>query len=168
MKYLNILDCDIIDGDGVRVTLFVSGCSHCCKGCHNPESWDAFGGKEFTEETIERIEKLLDRDFVDGLTLSGGDPLFFQNRSEITKLCKRIKEKFPQKTIWLYTGYEYEEVKTLEVFDYVDVVVDGPFKIDLRDVSLAFRGSPNQRIIDVKKSKKQEKIVTLNFQGVFS
>ena len=163
MKYLNILDCDIIDGDGVRVTLFVSGCSHRCKGCHNPESWDAFSGKEFTEETIERIEKLLDRDFVDGLTLSGGDPLFFQNRSEITKLCKRIKEKFPQKTIWLYTGYEYEEVKALEVFDYVDVVVDGPFKIDLRDVSLAFRGSPNQRIIDVKKSKKQEKIVTLNF-----
>lgn len=163
MKYLNILDCDIIDGDGVRVTLFVSGCPHRCKGCHNPESWDAFSGKEFTEETIERIEKLLDRDFVDGLTLSGGDPLFFQNRSEITKLCKRIKEKFPQKTIWLYTGYEYEEVKALEVFDYVDVVVDGPFKIDLRDVSLAFRGSPNQRIIDVKKSKKQEKIVTLNF-----
>lgn len=163
MKYLNILDCDIIDGDGVRVTLFVSGCPHRCKGCHNPESWDAFSGKEFTEETIERIEKLLDRDFVDGLTLSGGDPLFFQNRSEITKLCKRIKEKFPQKTIWLYTGYEYEEVGALEVFDYVDVVVDGPFKIDLRDVSLAFRGSPNQRIIDVKKSKKQEKIVTLNF-----
>ena len=163
MKYLNILDCDIIDGDGVRVTLFVSGCPHRCKGCHNPESWDAFSGKEFTEETIERIEKLLDRDFVDGLTLSGGDPLFFQNRSEITKLCKRIKEKFPQKTIWLYTGCEYEEVKALEIFDYVDVVVDGPFKIDLRDVSLAFRGSPNQRIIDVKKSKKQEKIVTLNF-----
>lgn len=163
MKYLNILDCDIIDGDGVRVTLFVSGCPHRCRGCHNPESWDAFSGKEFTEETIERIEKLLDRDFVDGLTLSGGDPLFFQNRPEITKLCKRIKEKFPQKTIWLYTGYEYEEVRALEVFDYVDVVVDGPFKIDLRDVSLAFRGSPNQRIIDVKKSKKQEKIVTLNF-----
>lgn len=163
MKYLNILDCDIIDGDGVRVTLFVSGCLHRCKGCHNPESWDAFNGKEFTEETVERIEKLLDRDFVDGLTLSGGDPLFFQNRPEITKLCKRIKEKFPQKTIWLYTGYEYEEVRALEVFDYVDVVVDGPFKIDLRDVSLAFRGSPNQRIIDVKKSKKQEKIVTLNF-----
>lgn len=163
MKYLNILDCDIIDGDGVRVTLFVSGCSHHCKGCHNPESWDAFGGKEFTEETIERIEKLLDRDFVDGLTLSGGDPLFFQNRSEITKLCKRIKEKFPQKTIWLYTGYEYEEVKTLEVFDYVDVVVDGPFKIDLRDVSLAFRGSPNQRIIDIKKTKELNRIVTLEF-----
>lgn len=163
MKYLNILDCDIIDGNGVRVTLFVSGCSHRCKGCHNPESWDAFGGKEFTEETIERIEKLLDRDFVDGLTLSGGDPLFFQNRSEITKLCKRIKEKFPQKTIWLYTGYEYEEVKTLEVFDYVDVVVDGPFKIDLRDVSLAFRGSPNQRIIDIKKTKELNRIVTLEF-----
>ncbi len=163
MKYLNILDCDIIDGDGVRVTLFVSGCSHRCKGCHNPESWDAFGGKEFTEETIERIEKFLDRDFVDGLTLSGGDPLFFQNRSEITKLCKRIKEKFPQKTIWLYTGYEYEEVKTLEVFDYVDVVVDGPFKIDLRDVSLAFRGSPNQRIIDIKKTKELNRIVTLEF-----
>lgn len=163
MKYLNILDCDIIDGEGVRVTLFVSGCSHRCKGCHNPESWDASGGKEFTEETIERIEKLLDRDFVDGLTLSGGDPLFPQNRLEITKFCKKIKEKFPQKTIWLYTGYEYEEVKTLEVFDYVDVVVDGPFKIDLRDVSLAFRGSPNQRIIDIKKTKELNRIVTLEF-----
>lgn len=159
MNYLDILDCDILDGDGVRVTLFISGCSHRCKGCHNKESWNAFNGKEFTLDTVQKILKALDRDYIDGLTLSGGDPLFMQNRLEITKLCKAVKEAFPNKTIWLYTGYKYEEVETLEVFEYVDVLVDGKFKLDLRDVSLAFRGSSNQRVIDVQKTRKNGNIV---------
>ena len=159
MNYLDILDCDILDGDGVRVTLFVSGCSHHCKGCQNPKSWDAFSGKEFTQDTVQKILKALDRDYVDGLTLSGGDPLFMQNRLEITKLCKAVKKAFPNKTIWLYTGYKYEEIETLEVLNYVDVLVDGKFKLDLRDVTLAFKGSSNQRIIDVQKSLKEKEVV---------
>ena len=159
MNYLDILDCDILDGDGVRVTLFVSGCSHHCKGCQNPKSWDAFNGKEFTQDTIQKILKALDRDYIDGLTLSGGDPLFMQNRLEITKLCKEVKKAFPNKTIWLYTGYKYEEIETLEVLNYVDVLVDGKFKLNLRDVTLAFKGSSNQRIIDVQKSLKEKEVV---------
>ena len=105
MKYLNILDCDIVDGNGIRVTLFVSGCPHHCKGCHNPESWDAFNGKDFTKETIDKLICLIDRDYVDGITITGGDPLMLGNRYEVTKLCKLLKEKFPNKSIWLYTGY---------------------------------------------------------------
>lgn len=163
MNYLDILDCDVVDGAGVRVTLFVSGCSHKCPGCHNSESWDASKGKLFTEATEKLIFEALDRDYIDGFTLSGGDPLFLQNRSELTKLCKKIKEKFPKKNIWLYTGYEYEDVQTLEIFNYVDVVVDGPFKMDLRDIRLAFKGSSNQRIIDIKKTKELNRIVTLEF-----
>lgn len=162
MKYLNILDCDIVDGNGIRVSLFVSGCSHHCKGCHNPESWDAFNGKEFTEETVNKLLTLLDRDYVDGITLTGGDPLMLGNRYEITKLCKLLKEKFPNKSIWLYTGYEFEEIEALEVLQYIDVLVDGPFKLDLRDISLAFKGSYNQRVIDVQKTLKNGNIVLYN------
>ena len=162
MKYLNILDCDIVDGNGIRVTLFVSGCSHHCKGCHNPESWDAFNGKEFTEETVEKLLTLLNRDYVDGITLTGGDPLMLGNRYEVTKLCKLLKEKFPNKSIWLYTGYEFEEIEALEVLQYIDVLVDGPFKLDLRDISLAFKGSSNQRVIDVQKTLKNGNIVLYN------
>lgn len=159
MKYLNILDCDIVDGNGIRVSLFVSGCSHHCKGCHNPESWDAFNGKEFTEETVNKLLTLLDRDYVDGITITGGDPLMLGNRYEVTKLCKLLKEKFPNKSIWLYTGYEFEEIEALEVLQYIDVLVDGPFKLDLRDISLAFKGSSNQRVIDVQKTLKNGNIV---------
>lgn len=162
MKYLNILDCDIVDGNGIRVTLFVSGCSHHCKGCHNPESWDAFNGKEFTKETIDKLICLIDRDYVDGITITGGDPLMLGNRYEITKLCKLLKDKFPNKSIWLYTGYEFEEIETLEVLHYVDVLIDGPFKLDLRDISLAFKGSSNQRVIDVQKTLKNGNIVLYN------
>lgn len=162
MKYLNILDCDIVDGNGIRVALFVSGCSHHCKGCHNPESWDAFNGKEFTKETVDKLITLLDRDYVDGITITGGDPLMLGNRYEITKLCKLLKKKFPNKSIWLYTGYEFEEIEALEVLHYVDVLVDGPFKLDLRDISLAFKGSSNQRVIDVQKTLKNGNIVLYN------
>lgn len=162
MKYLNILDCDIVDGNGIRVSLFVSGCSHHCKGCHNPESWDAFNGKEFTEETVNKLLTLLDRDYVDGITITGGDPLMLGNRYEITKLCKLLKEKLPNKSIWLYTGYEFEEIEALEVLQYIDVLVDGTFKLDLRDISLAFKGSSNQRVIDVQKTLKNGNIVLYN------
>ena len=162
MKYLSILDCDIADGQGIRVTLFVSGCSHHCKGCHNPESWNAENGKTFDTNAKEKLFNLLSKDYVDGLTLSGGDPLFCDNISEITELCKQTKEKFPNKTIWLYTGFDFEKIKNLEVIKYVDVVVDGRFIEEKKDTTLAFRGSSNQRIIDAQKSLSENKIYVLD------
>ena len=150
MRYLNILDCSIADGDGIRVVLFVSGCNHNCLGCHNPESWKCNNGKIFTEETKQKLFKLLDRDYADGITFSGGDPLFPGNRDEITKLSKEIREKFPSKTQWLYTGYLYDQVKNLEIMKYLDVVVDGPFILTQRDIKLPFRGSTNQNIIKLR------------------
>ena len=150
MRYMNILDCSIADGSGVRVALYVSGCNHCCEGCHNKESWDCSAGKLFTQEKKEELFKLLDRYYIDGITLTGGDPLIENNLKECTALCKEIKERFPKKTIWLYTGYVYEDVSDLEIMNYVDVVVDGPFIQEQRDITLPFRGSSNQRIIKVR------------------
>lgn len=159
MKYLNILDCDIANGNGMRVTLFVSGCSHKCAGCQNPESWDCNVGKEFTCETMCKLVKLVDRPYIDGLTLSGGDPLFIKNRDNVLEICKTLKSFIPNKDIWLYTGYDFEDIKHLEILKYVDYIVDGKFINKLRDVTLAFKGSSNQRIINVKETLKQNKIV---------
>ena len=150
MRYQQILDCSIADGEGVRVVLFVTGCSHHCKGCHNPECWDETRGKLFTEETKQKLFTLLDRDYIDGITFSGGDPFYPGNRDEVVALTKEIKEKFPNKTIWLYTGYLYEEMKNIGVLNYIDVLVDGKFELDKRDVTLPFRGSSNQNIIYIK------------------
>lgn len=150
MNYINILDCDIADGEGVRVTLFVSGCSHHCKDCQNPDSWNPETGKPFNQKAKQKLLELLSRDYIDGLTLSGGDPLFSPNRECITQLCKEVKEKFPNKTIWLYTGYEYKDIKSLEVLNYIDILVDGEFQIDKRDITLPFRGSTNQSIIYIE------------------
>ena len=153
MNYLTIYKSSLSDGIGWRVVLFVSGCSHKCKGCHNPQSWDANAGKPFDDTIKEYLFKAIDKEEIDGLTLSGGDPLFRGNRSEVTKLCKEFKEKFPNKNIWLYTGYLYDEIKDLEVMNYVDVVVDGPFILEERDTTIPFRGSTNQRIISTKTGK---------------
>ena len=150
MNYLGILDCDIADGDGVRIGLYVSGCSHKCKGCHNPESWNPNNGKLFTDKVKDKLFSLVDHDYISGITLSGGDPLYIENQGEIYKLVKEFKEKFPNKTIWLYTGYKYEEVKDLPLMKYIDVIVDGEFILEQRDTTLKFRGSPNQRIIYIK------------------
>lgn len=150
MRYKSILDCSIADGEGVRVALYVSGCSHKCKGCHNPESWDCNAGTLFTKEKKQRLFTLLERPYIDGLTLTGGDPLYKANIEETTALCKEFKEKFPNKTIWLYTGDTYEDVKDLEIMQYIDTIVDGEFKIEERDITLPFRGSKNQRIIHLK------------------
>lgn len=152
MNYLGILDCDIADGEGIRVGLFLAGCSHHCKGCHNPESWNETAGKPFTEKTKDILFNLLNHDYIDGLTLSGGDPLYLNNQAGVTKLLKEFKEQFPNKTVWLYTGYLYKQVKDLPLMKYVDVLVDGEFILEQRDTTLAFRGSPNQRIIDLKKN----------------
>lgn len=147
MKYKGILDCSIADGEGIRVVIFLTGCSHHCKGCHNPECWDSTKGKLFNEEALNKLIHLLGRDYIDGLTWSGGDPMFIDNRDEVARVSKIIKEKFPNKNIWCYTGYKYEELKNLGVLNNIDVLVDGKFEIDKRDITLPFRGSSNQRII---------------------
>ena len=149
----------MLNGDGFRVTLFVSGCSLHCPNCQNPETWAKDGGVLFDDEAREEIFEELKKPYVSGITLTGGHPLESYNLKKCTELCKQIKTKFKNKTIWLYTGFVFERVQNLEIMDYVDVVVDGPFVENLKDVSLKWRGSKNQRVIDVKKTKQQNKIV---------
>lgn len=153
MKYATIYKSSLVDGIGWRTVLFVSGCSHHCKNCHNPQTWDPEFGRDFTEKTTEYILSTLEHNEINGLTISGGDPLFEANREEITKLCKTVKEKYPKKSIWLYTGYVYEDIKDLEVMKYIDIIVDGPYIDEQRDTSLPFRGSANQRIISLSTGK---------------
>lgn len=147
MNYHNIKHDDMNNGDGIRVTLFVSGCSHHCKGCQNPETWAINGGVLFDLDAFFEICTELDKDYISGLTLSGGDPLHPANRGTITEICKKVKYLYPHKTIWLYTGYQYAQVKDLEVMHYIDVLVDGEYIEELRDISLEWIGSSNQRVI---------------------
>ena len=155
MKILNITSPDVNNGTGFRVTLWVAGCSHHCRGCHNPESWDYNQGKSLREVRKDLFDKL-DKSYIKGLTLSGGDPLAQSRRNllELYFLLRRIKKKFPNKDIWIYSGYTHEEIlqdkfKKL-VLSQCDVLVDGLYKYALRDTSLPFRGSSNQRIIYLK------------------
>ena len=159
MKYHNITKDDMLNGDGIRVVLWVSGCNHCCPECHNQITWDPFIGLDFDEKAKEEIYSQLEKDYVSGLTLSGGDPLFPANRECVTKFAKEVKEKFPNKTIWCYTGYLFEQVKDLEIMKYIDVLVDGPFILKLKDVNAPWKGSTNQKVIDVKKSLKNNRII---------
>lgn len=154
MRYHNITKDDMLNGDGLRVVLWLAGCSHGCKGCHNPVTWDPNGGLEFDEEAKEEVFAELEKDYISGITFSGGDPLFFSNRSDVLKLIREIKERFPVKTIWLYTGFEWEAISELEVMQYVDVLVDGRFIIEKKDVKLHWKGSANQRVIDVQATRK--------------
>ncbi len=150
MNYGAIKACDIANGVGVRVSLFVSGCRNHCKGCFQPETWDFDYGEPFTEETKERIFSLMDHEFIDGLSVLGGDPLEPENREVLTPFLKEVRERFPTKTIWVYTGYIYENLKHLEAMQYIDVLVDGPFIESEKDITLTFRGSRNQRIIHLR------------------
>lgn len=159
MNYHNITYDDMKNGDGLRVVLWVSGCDHHCPGCQNPVTWDPNDGLIFDEKAAKELRNWLEKDYIDGLTLSGGDPLYEGNRSIVTTLCESVKEAFPNKTIWLYTGYCYEDVKDLPVMDSIDILVDGPYVEKLRDVNLRWRGSSNQRVIDVQKTRELGKIV---------
>lgn len=147
MNYSGIIFNDTANGEGFRTTLFVSGCSLNCEGCHNKEEQDFNYGTPYTEETEQKILDSLAPNYINGLTLSGGHPLEPQNIEVVTSLCKKVKKLYPYKTIWLYTGWQYENIKDFEIIRYVDVIVDGSFDIKLADPSLAFRGSSNQRII---------------------
>ena len=159
MRYHNITKADMLNGDGLRVVLWVSGCSHCCKECQNPITWDPNGGLIFDEEAKQEVFEELSRDYISGLTLSGGDPLYFSNRTDIGKLVREVKEKFPTKTIWLYTGFVWESICNLELIKYLDVLVDGEFIVEQKDNQLHWRGSKNQRVIHVPDSLEQGKVI---------
>lgn len=161
MHYGAIKKRDIANGIGVRVVLFVSGCTHHCKGCFQPETWDFCYGEPYTEDTENEIIEALRPTFIDGLTLLGGEPFEPQNQAELVKLLRRVREVLPQKTVWAYSGYTFEELTgesrarcavTDEMLSLLDVLVDGEFVEEKRNISLQFRGSENQRLLDVPKT----------------
>ena len=163
MNYCEIKNNDIANGEGIRVSLFVSGCTHRCKGCFNAETWDFNAGMKFTEETEEEILAMLNKPYINGLTLLGGEPFEPQNQRRLTPFLKRVRAKLPEKNIWCYTGYTYEtdllnESRarcecTDEMLSMIDVLVDGEYIEEQKNISLAFRGSENQRIIHLKQKR---------------
>ena len=162
MYYGEIKNCDIANGEGVRVTLFVSGCTNHCKNCFQPQTWDFCYGRPFTEETEREIYAELDKPYMGGLSLLGGDPFEPENQRALLPMLRRIREKYPQKNIWCYTGYQLEELltpgarphceATEEMLSCIDILIDGRFIQKEKDISLQFRGSRNQRLLDVPKS----------------
>ena len=155
MRYHDITKDDMKNGDGLRAVLWVSGCEHACPGCQNPITWDPDDGLIFDEKAKEELFDILSKDYISGLTLSGGDPLFPGNRSDILKLLKEVKESFPEKTVWCYTGYTYEDIKDLEHMKYIDVLVDGRFIESLKDNKYEWAGSTNQRVIRLNEMTKE-------------
>ena len=169
MNYCEIKPTDIANGTGVRVSLFVSGCTHHCKGCFNAVTWDFNYGEKFTEEVENKLIELLKPNYIEGLTLLGGEPFEPQNQIVLVTFLEKVRNIFgTTKNIWCYSGYTYEELTgqsrakidiTEKMLSYIDVLVDGEFKLEQKDISLKFRGSKNQRIIDVKKTLEQNSIV---------
>lgn len=159
MRYNLIRKMDIADGPGVRVSLFVQGCEFHCKNCFNAETWDFNKGKEYTDEVIDRVIELAGEDYVQGLSILGGEPLHDKNIEGVTKLAKKFRETYPKKDIWLWSGFLFEDKKDKEIMKYLDVMVDGQYKDELHDFRLKYCGSSNQRVIDVKKTLKNNKIV---------
>ena len=159
MRYHNITHDDMLNGDGLRVVLWVAGCNHRCRECHNPITWDIEGGIPFDDTAKNEIFAELEKDYISGITFSGGDPLHPANRDVVAALMKEIREKYPHKTIWLYTGYEWAAIASLPYISYVDVLVDGPFVVEQKDVKLHWRGSTNQHVIHVKESLREGQIV---------
>ncbi len=153
MNYCGLNKNDIANGEGMRVSLFVSGCRNHCKGCHNPEAWDFSYGKPFTKETEDEIIEALRPSWIQGLSVLGGDPCEEENEKVLIPFLKRVKMELLDKDIWLYSGFTYEMLQCEEILRYVDVLVDGPFLLEQKDISLAFRGSRNQRIIRLKGGK---------------
>lgn len=159
MNYHGITKDDIVNGTGLRVVLWVSGCEHRCTGCHNSHTWDLNGGKPFDDEAFDKIFEYLDSAISSGITFSGGDPLHPNNREDVTALAKYLKKKFPGKTIWVYTGYMYEDIQSLEIMQHIDVLVDGRFEQSLKTLNVPWVGSSNQRVIDVQETRKCGKVV---------
>lgn len=169
MNYADIKKIDVSNGEGVRVSVFVSGCNHHCKGCFNQCAWDFNYGKKFTEKEEQQIIDYMNHDYISGLSLLGGEPLEPKNQEGLLPLVKKVKGKFPNKNIWCYTGFDFEKdvvgkmaknnETTRELLKYIDIIVDGKFEEDKKDLKLQFRGSSNQKIVDVKKSLQTGQIV---------
>ena len=160
MRYNLIRMMDISNGPGVRVSIFMQGCEFRCENCFNPETWDFRGGKEFTDSTIKEVLDYADKDHIEGLSILGGEPLHPKNIEGTARLAKAFKERYPNKNVWVWTGYLFEELsKDEEVFKYMDVLVDGRYVDELHDFNLKLRGSSNQRVIDIEKSLKANEIV---------
>ena len=159
MRYNKIRKMDISNGPGIRVSVFFQGCSFHCKNCFNPETWSFDTGEEFNDETINHILDLCNNSHITGLSLSGGEPMHPTNIEGSTKLAKLFKEKYPLKTIWSWSGFLFEDLKDKEIMKYIDILVDGQYIDELHDPTLDWRGSSNQRVIDVQKSLKSKKIV---------
>lgn len=162
MRYHNITKDDMLNGEGLRVVLWLSGCAHACHGCHNQITWDPEGGLEFDDAAKKELFEQLEQDYIAGITFSGGDPLYPGNRKDVEKLLMEIKEKFPDKNVWFYTGYTFEQIKELPLLAYVDVLVDGRFVESLKDTQLHWCGSGNQKIIDVQETLKLGRVVLHN------
>ena len=162
MNYGNIKNIDIANGEGVRVSLFVSGCTHHCKHCFNPETWDFEGGEEFTEATVGEVIELCGKDHVKGLSILGGEPMHPNNQEGTTKLAKAFKAKFPNKDLWMWSGFSFDrDLRGKEALKYVDVLVDGQYVDALRNPMLKWKGSSNQRVIDIKQTLKSNEIKLL-------
>lgn len=171
MHYSTIKDCDIANGIGVRITLFVSGCTNHCKNCFQPQTWDFNFGEPFTEETEEKLLEMLKPDYINGLTLLGGEPMEPQNQRALVPFLKRVREVYPNKNIWCFTGFTYEVLKTDgshprcevtdEMLSLIDVLVDGRYVDELKDLTLQFRGSSNQRLIDMVKTRENGEVTLL-------
>ena len=159
MRYNQIRKMDIADGPGVRVSIFFQGCAFHCKNCFNSETWDFNGGKEFTVETIDKVLDLCSEDYIKGLSILGGEPMHPVNIEGTYALAKAFKEKYPNKNLWVWTGFLFEQLQNQDVLKYIDVLVDGQYVDELHDPRLKWKGSSNQRVIDVQKSLKQKKIV---------
>lgn len=155
MRYASIRDMDISNGNGIGVALFTQGCHFHCKNCFNKSTWDFDGGKEFTKETCDKFIKLVNRPFIKRVSILGGEPLAKENVDDVCNVLKQIKDK----QIWVYTGHTFETVKNYDIMKYIDYLVDGQYVDELRDLRLKFRGSSNQRIIDVQKSLKENKVI---------
>jgi anaerobic ribonucleoside-triphosphate reductase activating protein len=160
MRYNLIRKMDIANGPGIRVSIFVQGCSFHCLNCFNPETHDFNGGKEFDDEKINSILELCEKDYICGLSILGGEPMHPINRDDVTKLAKEFKKRYPNKSIWMWTGYLFDkDLIGLDILNYVDVIVDGQYIDELHDFKLEWKGSSNQRVIDVKKSLDAKKVV---------
>ncbi len=163
MRYNLIRKMDISNGPGVRVSIFMQCCSFHCKNCFNPETWNFEGGKEFNNETIDEVLDLCNKNHIKGLSILGGEPMHPSNIEGTTKLAKAFKEKYPNKNLWVWSGFKFdEELKDKEVLNYIDVLVDGTYNDELHDPTLKWRGSSNQRVIDVQKSIKNKEISLIN------
>ena len=158
MHYNKIRKMDIANGPGIRIAIFVQGCTFNCPNCFNPETHDFAGGAEFNDEVINKILTLANNDYIVGLSILGGEPLHPKNIDGVTELAKRFKETYSDKNIWVWSGFNYEDIKDKDILKYIDVLVDGKYKDELHDFRLKWRGSANQRVIDIKKTLKNKKI----------